>query len=54
MERKQDRRYIIGYNVDFTPIGLGSVGEAMEFQAGIIAGMKKPEFFYSAYRPRVY
>ena len=45
MERKEDRRYIIGDNVDFTPIGLGSVYKAMEFQKGIIAGMKNKKFF---------
>ena len=45
MERKEDRRYIIGKNVNFTPIGLGSVGEAMKFQARIINGMEKKEFF---------
>lgn len=47
MERKEGKKceYIIEDNVDFTPIDLDSVDEAMEFQAYIIAGMKNQEFF---------
>ena len=40
-----ERKYIIGENVDFTPIGLDSVDEAMKFQADIIDGMENKEFF---------
>lgn len=38
---RKEGKYIIGENVDFTPIDLDSVDEARKFQARIIKGMEK-------------